>query len=410
MLCDPNEGRLAYYDQLTRRLSPSRPDPVLGSPNDLTRLIRDHAIEYVVVTSPDWTHGDYITEFLHAGADVIVEKPIATTAEACRKVVEAVAVTGRSVRVTFNYRYAARNSKLREIVQAGAVGTVTSVHFEWLLDTSHGADYFRRWHRDKANSGGLLVHKASHHFDLVNWWIDRRPRRVFASGELRFYGSNNYARRAAQEGQSARIDMGDPFALDIGADPRLRALYLEPQRYDGYVRNADVFGDGITIEDNLAVIVDYSEGPALAYSLNAHSPWEGYRVAINGTEGRVELEVVERGAVIPNGRRQVELDPTAAEGTVEGGYVRQAGERLLTQRHWEDAVDVPLPRSGGSHGGGDDLLLADIFGPEAPDPLNRKADYSDGVWAASIGIAANLSMERGGPVEIAELGLGLGGG
>ena len=119
---------------------------------------------------------------------------------------------------------------------------------------------------------------------------------------------------------------------------------------------------------------------------------------------------MERGAVIPNGRRQVELDPTAAEGTVEGGYVRQAGERLLTQRHWEDAVDVPLPRSGGSHGGGDDLLLADIFGPEAPDPLNRKADYSDGVWAASIGIAANLSMERGGPVEIAELGLGLGGG
>ena len=195
----------------TRRLSPSRPDPVLGSPNDLTRLIRDHAIEYVVVTSPDWTHGDYITKSLHAGADVIVEKPIATTAEACRKVVEAVAATGRSVRVTFNYRYAARNSKLREIVQAGAVGTVTSVHFEWLLDTSHGADYFRRWHRDKANSGGLLVHKASHHFDLVNWWIDRRPRRVFASGELRFYGSNNYARRAAQEGQSARIDMGDPF-------------------------------------------------------------------------------------------------------------------------------------------------------------------------------------------------------
>ena len=57
-----------------------------------------------------------------------------------------------------------------------------------MLDTKHGADYFRRWHRDKAHSGGLLVHKASHHFDLVNWWIQSAPTRVFASGGLRFYG------------------------------------------------------------------------------------------------------------------------------------------------------------------------------------------------------------------------------
>jgi len=41
------------------------------------------------------------------------------------------------------------------------IGEVISVHFEWLLDTSHGADYFRRWHRDKRNGGGLMVHKAT---------------------------------------------------------------------------------------------------------------------------------------------------------------------------------------------------------------------------------------------------------
>ncbi len=44
-------------------------------------------------------------------------------------------------------------------------------------------------------------------------------------------------------------------------------------------------------------MVDYQGGPRLSYSLNAHSPWEGYRVAVNGTEGRAELEVVERAAV-----------------------------------------------------------------------------------------------------------------
>src|SRR5258707_113937 len=71
---------------------------------------------------------------------------------------------------------------------AGVLGAVGSVHFEWLLDIRHGADYFRRWHRDKANSGGLLVHKASHHFDLVNWWLGATPVRVFADARLFFYG------------------------------------------------------------------------------------------------------------------------------------------------------------------------------------------------------------------------------
>ena len=62
------------------------------------------------------------------------------------------------------------------------------MHFEWLLDTAHGADYFRRWHRLKDVSGGLLVHKSTHHFDLVNWWLADVPTRVYASGGLKFYG------------------------------------------------------------------------------------------------------------------------------------------------------------------------------------------------------------------------------
>ena len=69
----------------------------------------------------------------------------------------------------------------------GTIGDVFSVHFEWLLNTKHGADYFRRWHRDKRNSGGLLVHKSTHHFDLVNFWLGTQPKTVFAMGDLRFY-------------------------------------------------------------------------------------------------------------------------------------------------------------------------------------------------------------------------------
>ena len=128
---------------------------------------------------------------------------------------------------------------------------------------------------------------------------------------------------------------------------------------DGYLRDRDVFADGITIEDNLAVVVDYAGGPTLNYSLNAHSPWEGYRVAVNGTEGRAELEVVERGAADEGAKV---LDPSATAELGDRGRIRPRGERLLVQRHWEQAREVPIADFGGAHGGGDDMLLADLFG------------------------------------------------
>src|SRR5690606_32261257 len=162
----------------------------------------------------------------------------------------------RSVTVTFNYRYAPRNTALKQLLASGEIGDVTSVHFEWVLDTAHGADYFRRWHREKANSGGLLVHKSTHHFDLVNWWLNSLPTRVYASGGLRFYG----AEAAAARGLGERPERGttdsplrDGFSLDLRRDELLRGLYLEQESYDGYLRDRDVFDPGITIEDNLSL-------------------------------------------------------------------------------------------------------------------------------------------------------------
>ena len=70
---------------------------------------------------------------------------------------------------------------------SGVIGEVLSLDFHWLLNIHHGADYFRRWHRNKENSGGLMVHKATHHFDLINWWLSSVPESVFAQGHRNFY-------------------------------------------------------------------------------------------------------------------------------------------------------------------------------------------------------------------------------
>ncbi|TDD20901.1 Gfo/Idh/MocA family oxidoreductase [Kribbella turkmenica] len=401
-LLDPNPGRLAFHDRQVKALG--GPELPQYGADDLERMIKEQSVDRVVVTSPDHTHAHVVSRILRAGADVIVEKPLTIDADGTRQIVDAMNDSGKSVVVTFNYRYSPRNSALRRLIADGEIGAVTSVEFQWALDTRHGADYFRRWHREKRFSGGLLVHKASHHFDLVNWWIASTPVRVFASGRLAFYGAENAAARGlGQRPERGTVDgsANDPWLLDLRTDDTNRELYLDSEQYDGYRRDQDVFGPGITIEDNMAVIAEYANGARLSYSLNAHSPWEGYRVCVNGTEGRAELEVVERAAVVDD-----QIDPSYPTERVVAGDVRSDGERLVLQKHWAEAVEVEIPRGVGGHGGGDRLLYADLFKGPGNDPLGRAADVHDGVRAVAVGVAANESLASGLPVVIADLQLG----
>ncbi|HEX5856558.1 MAG TPA: Gfo/Idh/MocA family oxidoreductase [Microbacterium sp.] len=384
--------------------------PAVVGPEELADTVRTERIDTVIVTTPDATHADFVVAALDAGADAIVEKPLTTSVDGVRRIAEAAERTGRSVTVTFNYRYSPRNTALKSLIASGEIGRVTSVHFEWVLDTAHGADYFRRWHRDKANSGGLLIHKSSHHFDLVNWWIDDVPTRVFASGGLRFYGDRNAAARGLGERpERGSVDspLQDAFSLDLRREPSMKALYYDQEEHDGYRRDLDVFSEGITIEDNLALIVDYASGATMSYSLNAHSPWEGYTVSVNGTKGRAELTVVERGAVLLDEDGRVLIDPSAQPDGVASDRTRPISERLVLQRHWETAVDVPIPEGEGGHGGGDARLLRDLFEGAGDDPLGHTASWRDGVRSVAVGLAGNRSLETGQAVAIADLDLGV---
>jgi predicted dehydrogenase len=404
-LVEPNPGRVAVHVNRLSQAGLDMEKVITAHPDDLERVIKETEADRAIITSPDYTHAELIVRSLDAGVDVVVEKPLTINAEATRQIADAVQRSGRQVIVTHNYRYSPRNSGLKELIKSGAIGTPLSVAFEWVLDTAHGADYFRRWHRGKANSGGLLIHKASHHFDLVNWWLADTPTQVYARGGVRFYGSENAAARgmAPHPERGTHDGTHSPWELDLRTDPRLKALYLDSESYDGYQRDQDVFGPGVTTEDNLAVIVDYARDATLSYALNAHAPWEGYRVAVNGDEGRAELEVVERAAVLTDADGRVVIDPSA----VPESSSRTDGERLTLQRHWEPAQDVMIEAGTGAHGGGDALLLKDIFRGHGDDWLERSANWADGVRAIAIGIAGNESLDTGLPIKIADLELGV---
>ncbi|NUW40454.1 Gfo/Idh/MocA family protein [Nonomuraea rhodomycinica] len=390
-LCDTNRTRMAYYvERIGREV------PCFG-PDEFGKLL--DLADAVVVTTIDATHARYVCAALDAGKDVIVEKPLTIDAESCAAIAEAAERSSGKLVVTFNYRYSPRNSAVKRLLGEGAIGEVTSVHFDWALDTIHGADYFRRWHRDRANSGGLLVHKSTHHFDLVNWWLGAAPRLVFAQADLRFYGT------ALPRGERPARSHGapglgtDPYLLDISADPRLKRLYLDAEHEDGYIRDQDVFADGVTIDDNMAVLVRYANRAMLTYSLTAHAPFEGYRVVFTGTEGRIELEVCERSWTPP----QAAIDPSAASKE----HAADAWERLVLHRHWRQPEEIPIERGAGGHGGGDRLLLDDVFRGPGDDPLGRPAGYRDGIRSVLVGVAANRSAATGLPVALTEDGTSL---
>lgn len=291
-------------------------------------------------------------------------------------IVDAVERTGRDLRVTFNYRYAPHHSKLRELILNGTVGDVFSVHFEWLLNTQHGADYFRRWHRDKRNSGGLLVHKFTHHFDLVNFWLDSVPEFVFAQGDLRFYGKENAEQRGVSEFYSRCHNQpaarNDPFALHMEERAMLKELYLNAEHEDGYLRDQSLSGDGISFEDTLAVMVKYRNKTLLTYSLNAYQPWEGLNIAFNGSKGRPEMKLVENSYV--NG----------------GGERKNEGSLMDCDITWYPMFGTPerieVAYGQGGHSGGDALILEELFGNSGPDQLKRRADSHAGAMSILTGV------------------------
>ncbi|UFN48847.1 Gfo/Idh/MocA family oxidoreductase [Roseomonas sp. OT10] len=367
-LCDLNELR-AHRSQ--RAIGTNA--PVF---TDFDAMLREVRPGTVMVCTRDDTHDELIVRALEAGADVITEKPMCTTAAKARSILEAEARTGRRVNVAFNYRYAPFAAKIKELLLSGVIGEVVSVDFHWYLNTKHGADYFRRWHAYEANSGSLFVHKATHHFDLLNWYIAAEPVEVFARGALRHYGPNGPFRgeRCRTCPHAGECD----FFLDISADPWLEMLYEDPSREDGYVRDACVFREDIDIYDTMSASLSYANGVQVSYSLNACMPIEGHHLAFNGRRGRIEI-------------RHRETQP----------FPIPEFDEILVMPNFGEAQRLRIPREHGGHFGGDRRLQAMLLDPTLPDPLHQRAGARAGALSVLCGVAAVESVKTGRAVPVA---------
>ena len=389
--CDVNQTRMNYANSRLEALG-AKAVPTYKH-YEFDKMIEEIKPDCVIVTSVDRTHDWYIIRAMELGCDVITEKPMTIDEVRAQKIIDTQKKTGRNVRVSFNYRYAPTNTKIRELIMDGVIGDVFSVHFEWFLNTKHGADYYRRWHRNKENSGGLLVHKSTHHFDLVNFWLGSAPKTVFAMGSLNFYGRTNAERRGVKEFyyrcHGNEIAKNDPFGLDMEANPVLKALYLDAEHEDGYIRDKSVFSEEISIEDTMGVMVRYKNNAILTYSLNSYLPLEGLRVGFNGSKGRIEMEVFENSYVNAGGDK-------SNEGSLKS-------KKIMVYPMFGAPYEVKVEEKAGGHGGGDPVLLNDIFGVPVEDKFHRAANQVDGAMSILTGVAANKSIASGLPVQIDDL-------
>lgn len=355
--------------------------------DDFETMVKATKADVVIVTTVDAYHKEYIIKSLEMGCDVVTEKPMTIDAPSCKEIIDAEKRTGKKVTVTFNYRYMPFSTTIKKLLAEGAIGDVFSVHFEWLLDRNidikgHGTSYFRRWNARMAKSGGLLVHKSTHHFDLVNWWIGQKPQEVAAFGKLNLYGkagSQKYAGGISGKTcrECAHTNECD-FYYELTDDEI--AIYANNEKYDGYYKDRCVYAPDIDIYDTMSVNVKFDKGAMLTYSLNATCAYEGWRIAINGSKGRLEAYMPESGV--------------DAHTTFDAIRIFDLNNNVTEHK---------ITRVEGGHGGGDTRLHQAVFVGGQPDPMGHQAGTSDGTASVIVGAAANISIKESRLVKVSDL-------
>ena len=357
---------------------------------DFEKMIAEQKPDAIIVTSMDCTHVDYILGGLKHDLEVICEKPMTTNTADSLRVLEAEKKSKGKVICTFNYRYSPFSRKYREMILEGKLGRITHVDLTWYIDIKHGSSYFHRWNRMRENSGSLSIHKSSHHFDLVNWWVDGVPEYVHAFGALNHYGPEGVFNPSKKDGRHCNdCDelMQCPYkarwatrnSTIMAQDDHINDFIGKKKLFTTYRPDQCMFDSEINIYDTFVVNVKYRNGVLLNYSANFSTPYEGYRLAINGTHGRLETtEFVGAGAqALPN--------------------INDGDQYIDYYPIFEGRERIHVPKSAGGHGGGDPLLREDIFIGENPD---RKYDILaksvDGLRAISIGDAVFNSIKEGG--------------
>jgi len=330
--------------------------------NDYRELLDRPDIDAIAVTSPDFTHEQYVCEAFAAGKHVFTEKPMAITTEGCDRMLRAWVESGNYFMVGFNMRYMNIFRVMKDAVDAGLIGEVKVVWVRHFV--AHGGEwYYHDWHGSSRNSTGLLLQKASHDIDMIHWITGKYATKVVAAGSLDYYGGdkpNDLRCRSCPE-----------------QDTCIEYQYIDhPDRANKM--DMCVYRQEIDVEDNSTVIMELEGGLKATYMQCHYTPDYCRNYTFIGTEGRLENLDDSRQVIVK---------------------LRDRSNRWRNLANY--ALDVK--EATGTHGGADPIICRDFVDMI----LTGKRPISTplaGRMSVAVGTAATWSLRNGWqPVELPPL-------
>ncbi|XP_065017270.1 uncharacterized protein LOC135643836 isoform X1 [Musa acuminata AAA Group] len=356
-VADPHPSSLEHALDLARSLHAPPPAVFPGH----RQLLDSGLCDVVVVSSPNMTHFEILMDIInhHKPHHVLVEKPLCTTVEDCRKIVNAAKQRPDIlVQVGLEYRYMPPVSKLIDIVKSGILGHVKMVairehRFPFLVKVNN-------WNRFNVNTGGTLVEKCCHFFDLMRLFAAANPVRVMASGSIDVNHKDETYDGKVIFFYTSNEDISSTWILLVDCMP----IILVPD-----------------IIDNAFVIVEFDNGTRgmLDLCMFAEGSKNEQEISVVGDIGKGEAFVPE--SIVHVGLR--------AEG--------RAGVKI------EKAEDARIKYDGLHHGSSylEHLHFLSVIKGESIDA--PAVSLMDGLLSVAIGVAAQLSIEKGRFITIQEI-------
>ena len=244
---------------------------------DYREMLADEQLDVVVIATPNHTHSAIFDDVIKSGVHVLVEKPLGINIAECQKMIASETQhqrPGRVVWVGLEYRYMAPTSRLIEEVESGGCGAVKMIAIR-----EHRFPFLKKidnWNRFSKNTGGTLVEKCCHFFDVMSLIAHSQPVSVYASG-----------------GQDVNHldEIYDGLRSDI-----LDNAYVVVNFANGVRGTLDLsmFAEGSQNEQEICVVGDKAK-------IEAMMPDSVVRIGTRkgGRDGVVEIQVTQPDGVVP---------------------------------------------------------------------------------------------------------------
>ena len=358
-VADPSEKRRRL---LTERFADwGRPEEFV----DGEGLLAAGGFDALIIGSYNNTHAHFAIQAMDSHACILLEKPVATTLEQCKELWQKVVETGNNrVFVGFVLRYTPFYQQLAELLDKKAVGQLLAVDADENLSQSITSGFYRAWRRDDEISGGFMVEKCSHDFDIFHFLIGSRVEKVFSIAKRTHF----VPRPFDEQHQRFSPDFIRNLALDY-SDVHTKQIFENTSDESIYEAKSDV-------PDHQAVMLEFSDGTLVNFMACHGQPRTTRRIRIFGANGSLEGDI-DRGEIL----HDIPFE-----------------DRLGAQTQ---KYTINFDESG--HHGADSVINNAFWRATAGGDIKSLAGVQEGIEAVLVGLAAEESKRTGLPVEMKTL-------